>query len=103
MEVEEEEEVLAIYDQIIDLGYDSHKPYNLLGTLGVLTILYFVKLLLFYLIIRPLAKHFKKVNDLKVKMEEQLFYSEILILLIEGYLEFSITFFLKQDKPVHDD
>ena len=53
---DEEEENLNIWDQTVDLGYESHQPRALLGTLWSVLALYFVKVIVYYAILRPINK-----------------------------------------------
>mmetsp|Transcript_6152 Transcript_6152/g.9892 ORF Transcript_6152/g.9892 Transcript_6152/m.9892 type:complete len:366 (+) Transcript_6152:3401-4498(+) len=102
-EEEEEEPEMDLKDylpgQMVDLGFDSFDPFNLLGTLGVFTALYFLKAGLFGFIILP-VKHFcGKLKNLYSSLHNQLFFQEILMILIEGYLEFSIVIFMHITRP----
>ena len=67
MQKEEEEEILNIQDQTVDLGYDSHSPVGLLGTLGALTALYFVKVVVYYILVKPCSS-----RQNLVKIEEKM-------------------------------
>ena len=82
-----------------DLTYDSHRPFRVLGSLGVMLGLYLGKVVVFFLVVKPISRISLKVIPLMKKMEKQLFYSDILIILIEGYLEFLIATYLGNEIP----
>ena len=42
-------------DQLIDLGYDSHNPYLLLGTYSFLMAVYLLRVLVLFTVLLPLA------------------------------------------------
>ena len=52
----EGEEVYNIKHQTWDLGYDSHNPFLLMGTVSVMMIIYWIKVFILFLILFPLKK-----------------------------------------------
>ena len=48
------QENLNIPDQVQDLKYDSHKPMKLMGSLGVMVALYFLKVMVYFMLVRPI-------------------------------------------------
>lgn len=68
------EENLNIWDQTIDLGYDSHVPHQLLGTLEYLTYFYFLKCAVYCGI--KVFNHYKedKYKAREVRLKNQLFF-----------------------------
>jgi hypothetical protein len=87
--------ILNIQDQTMDLSYESHRPLDLMGTLAYLIALYFLRVFLYFAVVKPVAHFFPKARGYQMKLAKSLFFAEILLLLIEGYLEFVITCYLK--------
>ena len=92
--LEEDEEQLNIWDQTVDLGYDSHIPKGLLNSLLYMTIFYHVKVLIYFIAKfwskRNKGKHTEKLE----KFRDTLFYQELILILIEGYIEFVIMVYI---------
>ena len=61
-----------------------------LGTMTILISLYFIKVIVLMLFVKPFRKN-KLVNKCFKKMSESLFFGEILILIIEAYLEICLA------------
>ena len=61
----ETEEDLAIPDQMQDLTYDSHRPPKVLGSLGILVLLYFAKVFLYFIFVDPLSNCSIRARRLK--------------------------------------
>ena len=91
---EQESEENLIPDQIQNLGYDTYNPTENLGTIALLTALYFSRVLYYFLVLTPLRNFTRFGHSHHKKMGVKLFFSEILMILIEGFLDFTISFFL---------
>ena len=88
-------------DQMEDIGYGSHNAILNLGTLGVVFYLYLIKAVLCIVVLKGLAKinpeKFGKYYD---KLYTILFFSEILQLMMEGFMEFSTASYLNIRQPL---
>jgi len=82
-----------------DLGYESHNQILNLGSLAIFLCLYFLKLLL-YLILLPISLVSPRLKPLVEKVKEGLFFRELLALLIEAYLEMLISTYLQFKAPL---
>lgn len=59
----------------------------------MITLLYFARVAFYYIILTPLTKFTRFGHSTKRKLRKLLFYSEISLILVEGFLDFSIAFF----------
>jgi hypothetical protein len=75
------------------LGYESSNPFINLGTIAIMTGLYFIKVLFYFALVKPLREK-KYIASVYKNFSKGLFFSEILLVLIEGYLDFAIAFAL---------
>ena len=80
-----------------DLGYDTHNAVLVLGSMGIFVLIYYFKLLL-NLALKPIKN--KKVQKLRSKYSKSLFFSEILSIVMEGYIEFLIAQYLNLSLPL---
>lgn len=83
-----------------DLGYRTHNSMLNLGSLFIFTILYLIKvafLPLLALVVTISGRGRKYYQTLK----QQLFFKEIIILLVEGCMEFLISGYLNILEPIH--
>lgn len=84
---------------MVDLGYESHNELINLGSLFLLLVAWASQVGLYFLIKHVSLKKnkvFKFLND----WNKKLFYSELLRILIEGYLEFLIAGYLAVKNPL---
>mmetsp|Transcript_10107 Transcript_10107/g.15435 ORF Transcript_10107/g.15435 Transcript_10107/m.15435 type:complete len:203 (-) Transcript_10107:119-727(-) len=79
--------------QYQNVGFEDFRPLPNLGTLGLFVLVYLVKLIAFLmvLILFKLTGVGRKVGE---ALEKQLFFSEILMIFVEGYLDFCLAAFL---------
>ena len=82
---------ISICDQVISLGYPSHNPILNLGFLSVLMFVYKIKLIVFVLFIFPIYKCTGRMKELTKKVKYQLFFNDIVVLLVEGHLELTLA------------
>jgi hypothetical protein len=66
----EEGPEVNISDQIQDLGYEQHGMVDNLGTLALLTGMYFVKICIFYIVVKPYVRYTKRGKNFQRKMEK---------------------------------
>ena len=93
-----------IIDQVDDIGYDSYNPIHNLGSLGFYVILYIFKLVSLFLIVIPIYKITGKLEGMYRSMWRGVFFNDLLIIFVEGFLEFSLSTFLLYDAPEgHND
>jgi hypothetical protein len=90
-----------ILDQMEDLGYDSHNAIIILGTMGVILFQWILRAFI-YMIMR-LVYRFRQSEKLRKalkKVKRGLFFNDISIISIEGYLTFLIAGYLNMNKPL---
>ena len=87
-----------IFDQMRDLGYETHSSVLNLGTLFVLLIVYFIQVFycgllgLFVVISGKGRNHFNN-------MKKQLFFNGFFSIILEAYIEFLISSLLNLSSP----
>lgn len=81
------------------IGYDSFNLILNLGTLGLLIVVYFVKILLYFAILRNISKYHPRIKKFANQVYINLFFSDFLILFNEGLFEFLISSTMKIDCP----
>lgn len=67
-----------------------------LGTMAYLTAFYFLKVIVLALVIKPINHYTGYGQGLFKKLLKNLFFGEILLIIIEGYLDFSVSLFIYQ-------
>ena len=104
MEQNEDEDENLIPDQIQNLGYDEYSPLRNLGTMAYITGFYFLKVLFLGVIIGPIKHYTRYGQSIFRKMYKKLFFGEILLIIVEGYLDFTLSYFIyiKFDPFKHD-
>ena len=89
---------------MVDIGYDSYNPIHNLGSLGFYVVVYGIKLSLLLVIIFPINKATGYLSDTKKSMWNAVFFNDILIIFVEGFIEFTLSTFLLYDAPPdHND
>ena len=88
-----------IRDQVAALGYDNHNPMLNLGTITVVLIVYFVKVMGLFFILYPVKTYFGIGAVMYDKQFKKLFFTEILVLIIEGYIELLLAAFMNISAP----
>jgi len=81
----------SVLDQLKNIGYDSYNPILNLGTLFFLLMVYILRVILHFIIAVPLWKFKILPSALYFKMKNQLFFGHLLLLFVEGYIEFLIA------------
>ena len=94
-----ENDELNICDQVISLGYPSHNPLLNLGFMAILNMIYITKLFIFTLIVYPIFRKFGRLKKYKRMLMYQLFFNDLLVLFIEGYLELILAGLLIEKVP----
>ena len=84
---------------MVDLGYESHNEILNLGSLAIFLFVYFLKVILFILLL-PISSYSPKAKAFKEKMKEGLFFSELISLLLEAYFEMLISTYLQFRAPL---
>jgi hypothetical protein len=72
------------------LGYETHNSVLNLGSIGIFSFLYFVKIVLLLLPLKLFGR-FKLANTLYKKLLSFMIFSEILELNFDGYFEIMIA------------
>ena len=87
-----------LYDQLQSLGYSTHNLLGNLNTLGIIFFFYWTQIMCF-IILWSFLKISKKLSNYEFpklqkhidKQIENLFFSALINIMMEGYLEFLIT------------
>ena len=74
-----------------DLGYETHNSMSLLGSLFLFTMLYFMRVMLFYPVVKLFVKITKIGEQYFNELRDTLFYGEIIVISIEAYIELLIA------------
>jgi hypothetical protein len=77
-----------------DLGYETHNSVRLLGSLFIFSAFYFLRVMLFYPIVKLYVRMRNKGIEYKQKLRDQLFYGELILISIESYIELLIAGYL---------
>jgi len=80
-----------------DLGYESHNAIKNLGTLALLVSWYCIKLLIYFimrLVHSSERRPFVQSKKIERWLAKQLFFTELIVIFIEGFLEFLIAGYL---------
>ena len=93
-EVFEESFGSKVFDQMKDLGYETHNSMQLLGSLFIFSLLWFVRSLLFFPVVKLFVRLTKKGQQYHDKLRDTLFYGEIIIISVESYIELLIAGYL---------
>ena len=84
----------------MEIGYDSFNPILNLGTLFVLVLFYIIQVILFFTLLWPL-KVLKYISSKTFwAVRNMLFWRQIWLIIIEGYIEFVISVRLFYEAPV---
>lgn len=82
-----------------DVGYDTFNLVLNLGTLALLVLGYFMKVIYLFAILGPLSFVSVWARKQFVKTKKALFFGDLIVLFIEGYMEFMISSFLILNGP----
>ena len=99
--VNESNEAETILGQMRDLGYEQHNAILNLGSLAIFSFLYYVKLIFYIFVLKPMVFFTGRGKRMKRSLRKSLFYSDILALSIEAYIEFLICGYLNQTTPLY--
>jgi hypothetical protein len=80
-----------VLDQIKDLGYNSYDSVFNLGTLGVLTMVYYLRVAFYYFGTKIYVPRFQKGAEYFFKLGKNLFWSEFLFIQMIAYFELLIS------------
>ena len=87
-------------DQMSDVGYDSYNLILNLGTLAILFTLYILKIIALVFILAPLSTLWpNKFTKIFKKFKESLFFGDLIMMFVEGYMEFLISSTLLMKAP----
>ena len=74
-----------------DLGYDSHNSVQILGSLWIFSVLFFVRLILYLPLIMILSQCRKSLVSYKKDLKKRLVIGEWVSISLEAYFEFLIA------------
>ena len=84
----------SVFDQMHDLGYETHNSMRLLGSLFVFMCIYLLRALCYYPAVKWYAKRMKKDDAYSQELGNSLFYGEIITISVESYIELLIAGYL---------
>ena len=84
----------SVFDQMKDLGYETHNSMQLLGSLFIFSMLWFIRALLFYPVVKLFVCVTKKGQEYSNGLRDTIFYGEIIVISIESYIELLIAGYL---------
>lgn len=87
-------------DQWIDLGYENHNSLLNLGSLAIFAYLYVFRVV-YYFGVYIVVQKTKRGEEYLKKLGDQLFYGEILAILMDAYFEFLIAGYLQFKAPLN--
>jgi hypothetical protein len=90
---EQSEETATLMDQMKNIGYSSNNSTKNLGTVYITLVFYFMQVI-FTLFLAVFYKITGKGAKLLQKMINSLFFTELLVMSIEGFMEFYICGYL---------
>ena len=90
----------SVFDQMKDLGYESHNSLRLLGSLFIFAFLYYVRLLIFYPVVLSIAKLWKVGVKYERDLRHSLFFNEFIVLNLEAYMELLISGYINYMFPL---
>jgi len=90
------------FGQMQDLGYDSHNSVQILGSLWIFSVLFFVRLILYLPLIMMLSMVFKKLVPYKKSLKKKLIIGEWVSISLEAYFEFLIAGYLNILYNLHE-
>ena len=74
-----------------DLGYESHNSIQLLGSLWVFTVIFYIRLFVLLPILKIISLKFQKCKPCAKKLYKTLIFGEIILISLEAYIEFLIA------------
>lgn len=77
-----------------DLGYDSHNSIQILGSLWIFSVLYFVRLIIYLPLITALSRCFTRLESYRLNLKKNLVIGEWVSISLEAYFEFLIAGYL---------
>ena len=72
------------------------------GVVSILIQLYILKLVLLFCLLKPLTIKFPKLRKVYESVKQKMFFNEILIIIIEGYIELLYAGVLVRYTPVNN-
>ena len=103
--VSDSEVHLEYLGQRMVIGYDSFNFYRNIGSLSILLVIYFAKMIILGLVLKPMtciSKH-KKVRKMYRSVYNQVFFDDIFLLLLWGYFEFGMGICLNYSAPTSSE
>ena len=83
-----------------DLGYDSHNSLQLLGSLFIFAMIYFLRVIMYYPFVMCVIRLFNVGQGYGKSLRENLFFTEIIVINIEAFLELLISGFINYSFPL---
>ena len=84
-----------------DLGYDSNNSLQILGSLFIFALIYFMRVIILYPFVLAVIKLFKVGSDYRKELKKSLFFGEIIVINLEAYMELIIAGFINYSFPLN--
>ena len=84
-----------------DLGYDSNNCLQLLGSLFIFAVIYFMRVIILYPFVLTLIKLFNVGKGYAKTLKNDLFYGEIIVINLEAYMELLIAGYINYSFPLN--
>jgi hypothetical protein len=82
---------ISVFDQMKDLGYESHNSLRLLGSMFIFAMFYYIKVFFLYPFLILTSRYFGVGRSLRASLKKSLFFNEIIVINLEAYLELLIA------------
>ena len=90
----------SVFDQMKDLGYESHNSLRLLGSLFIFALMYYVRILVLFPLVCAIAKIWKVGLKYRTYLRQSLFFNEFIVVNIEAYMELIIAGYINYINPL---
>ena len=84
-----------------DLGYDSNNCLQLLGSLFIFAVIYFMRVIILYPFVLTLIKLFNVGKGYAKTLKNDLFFGEIIVINLEAYMELLIAGYINYSFPLN--
>ena len=84
-----------------DLGYDSNNCLQILGSLFIFAMIYFMRVIILYPFVLTVIKLFNFGHEYRKTLKDTLFFGEIIVINLEAYMELIIAGFINYTFPLN--
>ena len=100
-DTEKQDELVEKYmpERLNDIGYENFNSMLTMGSVTVFVFFYFAKVLICFIVLRIKNLH-PKIRKYFMGIKKTLYYQDIHILLLEGYIEFLMAMYFNYKYPL---